>query len=162
MKSRRSILLALVLCVSLGCAGGRAPSPRGPSLRPVTALDALELREPGTDWERKSLLEADLDQDGGKDFALLGRHKDGFVVGIVRGPVRAESQTWTLDFPWHGGEDALCSKHAKIVLESLAENEGPEADHPRQGLGINLSDDLCDAFHIYWSSRKQRFEWWRL
>jgi hypothetical protein len=164
MNPRLSVILALLLCISIGCAGGRPPSPRGPSVRPVTALDVLALRKPGADWEKKSLLQADLDQDGDKDYALLGRHKGSFVVGIVKGPLRADSRTWTLDFPWHGGEDALCSKHAKMTLESLAdaENQGLEADHPRKGQGINLSDDLCDAFHIYWSPRKQSFAWWRL
>jgi hypothetical protein len=164
MKSHFSIILASTLCVTLGCAGSRAPSPRGASTKPVTALDLLALRKPGAEWEKKSLLEADLDQDGRKDYVLLGRHKGDFVVGIVKGPVRADSQTWMLDFPSHGGEDALCSKHVKMALESLAdsENQGPEADQPRKGQGINLSDDLCDAFHIYWSPRKQDFAWWRL
>jgi hypothetical protein len=163
MPSGRTIALVLILSGGLGCAGGRAPSPRGASAGPATALELLQLRQPQTKWDPKSLLKADLDQDGGEDFALLGRRKDRFVVGVVQGPVNAEkSAVWTLDFPWNGGEDALCSQHAKIALEPLAENEGPEADHPQKGLGINLSDDLCDAFHIYWSQRQQRFEWWRL
>jgi hypothetical protein len=159
MKSSWSVLLVLVLC---GCAGG-PPAPRGPSAGPAAAMDLLELRQPHTEWNAKSLLKADLDQDGGEDFALLGRGKDHFVVGIVQGSVNARTRgVWTLDFPWNGGEDALCSKHAKIALEPLAENEGPEADQPREGMGINLSDDLCDAFHIYWSPQKRRFAWWRL
>lgn len=163
MPSSRNLLLILVLCGCVGCAGGRAPSPRGPSAGPATALDLLKLRQPETAWDKKSLLKADLDQDGGEDFAVLGRHKDRFVVGIVHGPVNAQkSGVWTLDFPTNGGEDALCSKHAKIALESLAENEGPETDQPHRGQGLNLSDDLCDAFHIYWSPRKQEFQWWRL
>ena len=160
MKSTWSVLLVLVLC---GCAGGRAPAPHGPSAGPAAALDLLKLRQPQTDWDAKSLLKADLDQDGGEDFALLGRGRDHFVVGIVQGPVNGRNRgIWTLDFPWSGGEDALCSKHAKIALEPLAENEGPEADQPHKGQGINLSDDLCDAFHIYWSPQKQKFQWWRL
>ena len=160
MKASWTLLLVLVLC---GCVGGRSPAPRGPSPGPATALDLLKLRQPQTHWDAKSLLKADLDQDGGQDFVLLGHQKDRFVVGIVHGPVSSgTSGVWTLDFPTSGGEDALCSKHAKISLEPLAENEGPEADQPRKGVGINLSDDLCDAFHIYWSPRKQRFAWWRL
>ena len=163
MPSGRNILLILVLCGCIGCAGGRAPSPRGPSARPATALELLKLRQPETKWDPKSRLKADLDQDGADDFALLGRRKDQFVVGIVQGPVEAKrSGVWTLEFPTNGGEDALCSKHARIALESLAENEGPEEDQPKQGRGINLSDDLCDAFHIYWSPQKHKFVWWRL
>lgn len=163
MPSSRNAVLILVLCGCLGCAGSRTPSPRSPPARPATALDVLKLRQPGTEWNAKTLLRGDLDLDGGEDYAALGLDKDQFVVGIVHGPVDAKKGgVWTLDFPSNGGEDALCSKHAKIALEPLDENEGPKAGHPRKGLGINLSDDLCDAFHIYWNPQKQTFEWWRL
>jgi hypothetical protein len=163
MQSARNVVLALVLCGCLGCAGTRAPSPREPSAGPTTALDVLHLRQPATKWDSKSLLQADLDQDGTADFAVLGRGEDHFVVGIVHGPVNAgKDGVWTLDFPWDGGEDALCAKHAKIALESLEENEGPEEDQPHTGQGLNLSDDRCDAFHIYWNPRKKQFDWWRL
>ncbi len=151
----------LVLCCA-GCAGGRAPSPRGPSPE-AAALERLEHRLPEAKWKTKSLLRGDFDLDGGEDYALLGFEKDRVVVGVVQGPPNADKGgVWTLDFPWDGGEDALCSKKAKITPEPLAENPGPKAEHPRKGLGINLSDDLCDAFHIYWNPQRRTFEWWRL
>jgi hypothetical protein len=162
MQSARNVVLAFILCGVLGCVEGPAPSSPGAAV-PIAALDLLSQRDPGTRWDRNSLLEADLDQDGTDDFAVLGRGKDHFVVGIVHGPVSAgKGGVWTLDFPWDGGEDALCAKRAKIALESLAENEGPEEDQPHTGQGLNLSDDQCDAFHIYWNPRKQTFDWWRL
>jgi hypothetical protein len=74
----------------------------------------------------------------------------------------ANSRSWTLDFPWDGEEDALCSKRAKISLEPLEENEGPKPEHPRKGQGINLHDGQCDAFHIYWNPKERTFEYWRL
>lgn len=161
MRTGRGIAIILVLgCTA--CAGGRAPAPRGAGAGPIAALDLLELREPATRWDRRSVLQADLDLDGGEDFAAAGLRKDRFVVAIVRGPLKADSRVWTLEFPWSGGEDALCSKRAKIVLEPLAENEGPKAGHPRTGMGINLHDDLCDAFHIFWNPAERQFEWWRL
>jgi hypothetical protein len=76
--------------------------------------------------------------------------------------VNADSQVWTLDFPWNGGEDALCSKNAKITLEPLEENEGPKPSHPGKGMGINLHDEQCDGFHIYWDPQERTFEYWRL
>lgn len=162
MKSCWVVALILVLCGCAGCAGGGAPSPRGP-LPEAAALELLKQRHPEAKWKTKSLLRGDFDLDGGKDYALLGFEKDRAVVGIVHGPVNADQGgVWILDFPWNGGEDALCSKKATIAIEPLAENPGPKAEHPRKGLGINLSDDLCDAFHIYWNPRKQTFEWWRL
>jgi hypothetical protein len=162
MKSTLRLVLALVLCGCLGCVEGPAPSPHGAAV-PIAALDLLRLRDPATTWDRSSLLQADLDLDGVDDFAALGRGKDHFVVGIVHGPVKSRNgDVWTLEFPWDGGEDALCSKRAKIELESLEENEGPEEDQPHAGQGLNLSDDQCDAFHIYWNPRKKQFDWWRL
>jgi hypothetical protein len=156
-------LLLIALCLLAACAG-REPEPRT-GASPRTALDVLKLKEPGTQWNAKSLLQGDLDLDGTPDYALAGTQDDHFVVGIVQGPVPAnigDSQAWTLDFPWDGEEDALCSKNAKITLESLEENEGPKPEHPRKGQGINLYDGECDAFHIYWNPKSKDFEYWRL
>jgi hypothetical protein len=163
MKSCPRIVLVLILCGCVGCVGGRAPARHGPSAEAANALEVLKQRQPETKWDTRSLLRADLDLDGGEDYAVLGKNKDRFVVGIVHGPVKAEKkEVWTLDFPWHGGEDALCSKRARISLESLVDNEGPKPGLLRQGVGINLSDDECDAFHIYWNLGEKTFEWWRL
>lgn len=164
---RSSAILLLVLCLlsllGVACAG-REPEPRT-GAGPRTALDALKLKDPVTQWNAKSLIQGDLDLDGTPDYALAGTQGDRFVVGIVQGPVtggRANSQVWTLEFPWDGDEDALCSKDAKITLERLEENEGPKPEHPGKGLGINLNDGECDAFHIYWNPKSKNFEYWRL
>lgn len=163
MRTGRNAALLLLVLASMACATGQpGHTPQPAPTKPRSALDLLRLRDPATTWDGKSLLHADLDLDGGEDFALAGTRKGGFVVGIVHGPVSEESRIWTLDFPWNGGEDALCSKHAKITLEPLAENPGPKAEHPSKGTGINLHDELCDAFHIYWNPAAQKFEWWRL
>ncbi|HEX9944758.1 MAG TPA: hypothetical protein VGG03_22340 [Thermoanaerobaculia bacterium] len=164
MNTGRSVVLILVLgCAA--CATGpesRAPEPVRSAAAPIAALDLLRRRDPATDWDRRSLLRADLDLDGGEDYAAAGVREDRFVVGIVHGPLSADSRVWTLEFPWDSSEDALCSRKARIALESLAENPGPKPGHPREGLGINLHDDLCDAFHIYWNPDENEFEWWRL
>ena len=146
---RRGLLLLLALCA--GCAGLSAPR---------TAVDAARQHDPAVQWSPQSLLEADLDQDGRADYALTGLRKDRVVVGIVHGPLAAGTPVWTLDFPVNGGgEDALCSPDARIAVEPL----GDEAKtHGGQGMGINLHDDKCDAFHIFWNPEKKKFEWWRL
>lgn len=163
MRTGRNAALLILVLACVACATGQPNRPPQPvSVKPRSALDVLRRREPATEWDGKSLLHADLDLDGGEDYALAGTRKDRFVVGIVHGPVGGESHVWTLDFPWDGGEDALCSKHAKIALESLGDNPGPKAEHPAKGMGINLHDDRCDSFHIYWNPAAQKFEWWRL
>ena len=148
---RRGLPLLLALCA--GCAGLHAPR---------TALDAARQHDPTVQWNSQSLLEADLDQDGRADYALTGTRKDRVVVGIVHGPLAAGTPVWTLEFPVKGGgEDALCSPDARIAVEPL----GDEAKTRRgngQGVGLNLHDDKCDAFHIFWNPDKKKFEWWRL
>lgn len=153
-------LLLVVLCLLAACAG-REPEPRT-GASPRSALEVLKLKEPGTQWDARSRIQGDLDLDGTPDYAFAGTRGDRFVVGIVQGPLKADSRAWTLDFPWDGEEDALCSKNAKITLEPLEENEGPKPEHPKKGLGINLQDGECDAFHIYWNPKLKDFEYWRL
>ena len=143
----------LLLALGAGCAGLRSPR---------TALDAARQHDPGVTWNAQSLLEADLDQDGRADYALLGTRKDRVVVGIVHGPLAAGTPVWTLEFPVKGGgEDALCSPEAKITVEPL-DDEAKTHRKGGQGVGLNLHDDKCDAFHISWNPEKKKFEWWRL
>lgn len=146
---RCGLLLLLVLAV--GCAGLRPPR---------TAVDVARRHDPAVQWNPQSLLEADLDQDGRADYALIGLRKDRVVVGVVRGPLTPGSPVWTLDFPVNGGgEDALCSPDAKIAVEPLSDEA---KTHGSEGMGINLHDDKCDAFHIFWNPETKKFEWWRL
>jgi hypothetical protein len=145
--------LLLLLALAVGCAGLRSPR---------TALDAARQHDPAVQWNPQSLLEADLDQDGRADFALTGTRKDRVVVGVVRGPVVPGTPVWTLEFPVKGGgEDALCSAEAKITIEPL---DDEERTHRKggPGMGINLHDDKCDAFHIFWNPETKKLEWWRL
>jgi hypothetical protein len=156
MKNSRHILLVpplIALIALIGCAG--TPRPAGTR----TALDLLRQREPDTAWDSQSLVHGDFDQDGIEDFALTGIKGDLFIVGIVKGPVAPTSRHSILKFPsGDGDQDSLCSRDAKIEIEPIAEDDPPG----RKGLGINLHDDQCDAFHIYWDPEQNDYDWWRL
>lgn len=153
MKTALRILLALPVLGLIGCAGMNRPT------GPKSALDLLRQREPDTDWDSKSLIHGDFDQDGTEEFALAGIKGDLFVVGIVKGPVSPSSRHSILKFPWgDGDQDSLCSSKARIETETIAEDDPPG----HRGLGINLHDDECDSFHIYWDPEKQDYDWWRL
>lgn len=156
MKTAVRLLLTLALPGLIGCAGTRISPETPPAAKRMTALDVLRQREPGTDWDSTSLLEADLDQDGNEDYALTGIRGDRFVVGIVHGPAGDSCRHWTLEFPWDGTQDALCSRAARIELEKIEEEGSPARP------GINLHDDQCDAFHIFWDPEQQAYDWWRL
>ncbi len=148
---RRSLPFLLALCAA--CSGLHQPR---------TALDAVRQHSPTVEWNAQSLIEADLDQDGRADFVLTGLGKEQVVVGIVHGPVAAGTPVYTLEFPLNGGgEDALCSRDVKITLEPLGD-EAKTHNGGTKGMGINLHDDKCDAFHIFWNPDKKKFEWWRL
>src|SRR5437764_4323270 len=168
MKTSQTIFLALILCLGglEGACANRTVAPKtAKSIGPRTALEVLRLRQPNTEWSSKSLVKGDLDQSGGTDYAATGLRKDRFVVGIVEGPISAHSRTWFLDFPWKGGgEGALCSEKAKMTLEPLdsATKAGERKVARKAGLGLNLHDDRCDAFHIYWDPERKTFDWWRL
>jgi hypothetical protein len=158
MKTAVRILLTLALPGLLGCAGTRPPL--GPETSPpakrLTALDILRQREPDTEWDPDSLLEADLNQDGKDDYALTGIRGNLLVVGVVHGPVGDSCRHWTLEFTWDGTQDALCSRKARIDLEKVEEEGAPARS------GINLHDDQCDAFHIFWDPEQKTYDWWRL
>lgn len=156
MKKVPALLLVFAMAGLIGCAGARPPASPG---KARSAFDLLRVREPGTQWDSASLLKGDLDGDGTNDYALSGVRGDHFVVGIVQGPVGSASRHWALKFPMEGGTDeALCSRKAKIDLEEV-EKEGATA---RAGVGINLHDDQCDAFHIFWDAEQKTYDWWRL
>jgi hypothetical protein len=153
MKTALPLLFAIPLLGLIGCAG--TPRPAGTR----TAVDLLRQREPDTQWDAKSLLHGDLDQDGADDFALTGIKDDLFIVGIVKGPLGDSSRHSILKFPWGDGDQgSLCSPKAKIALEPIMEDDPPG----RKGLGIDLHDDQCDAFHIYWDPEQKDYDWWRL
>lgn len=159
MKTAVRILLTLALPGLLGCAGMRPPS--GPETPPppekrMAALDLLRQREPGAEWDPASLVEADLNEDGTEDFALTGYRGNRLVVGIVHGPVDDSCRHWTLEFPMDGTQDALCSREARIRFERVQEEGSPVRP------GINLHDDQCDAFHIFWDPEQKTYDWWRL
>jgi hypothetical protein len=156
MKKVPAFLLLVATASLIGCAGASRPAIPG---RTQSASDVLRVRESETRWDSASLLKGDLDGDGTNDYALSGVRGDHFVVGIVQGPVSSASRHWTLKFPMEGGTDeALCSSKAKIDLEEV-EGEGATA---KAGVGINLHDDQCDAFHIFWDAEQKTYDWWRL
>lgn len=159
MKTAVRLLLTLALPGLAGCAG--APTAAGPETAPpparrLNALEVLREREPDTAWDAGSLVKADLDQDGTEDYAVKGIRGDLVAIGIVHGPVDDSCRHWVLEFRWDGSQDALCSPEAKIQFEVVQE----EGEPPRPG--INLSDDLCDAFHVFWNPEQQAYDWWRL
>ncbi len=158
------VLIALTALVGLtGCRTAGVPPGSAPSRQ--TPLPLLQKLEPGVAWQPDTLLQADFDGDGVEDYALGGiKGESLYVVGIVRGPLGDGRRVWTLEFATDEGDQAsLCSLQAAMALEDLDESVIEESGGKlKTSKGINLHDDRCDAFHIYWSPKDRRFDWWRL
>ncbi len=111
------------------------------------------------------MLRGDFDYDGITDYALSGKRGDKFVVGIVKGSLNRKSKHWTLEFSQDAGsQGSLCSvADAQISLERFAsDDEIVEVRRlPKKSRGIALSDERCDAFHIYYSRKEKQFVWRR-
>ena len=119
----------------------------------TTALNLLQTREPRMVWNARTLLKADFDYDGVDDYALGAKSASRYVVGIVKGPISEQSKHWTLGFSADPGDQgALCSvSTAAIRLERLDPDEVEETSKlPKNSRGINLFDDACDSFYIFW------------
>jgi hypothetical protein len=149
MTPKRAILLMLLLCLSAGCGAHGVKRTDGESAR---LLEIGSSREPDIQWDRSSLLTADLDCDGVPDSALLGRAGKGAAVLIVLGPAAAGSRAGVVKL----APAELCGDPLALKLEDLE-------DSPKKGCkGLSLSSGECDAFHIFWNREDGEIDWWRL
>jgi hypothetical protein len=158
MKLFRILIAALVLPISCRSRVDNAKSSSS------SALNVLNRLEPDVKWEPRTLLKADFDFDGVEDYSLGARKGTQYVVGIVMGPLNGQSKHWTLEFSEDAGDQgSLCSvSDAQIRLDMLDDELVVGARGlPEMSKGINLYDDKCDSFHIYWDQKEKRFEWWR-
>jgi len=158
MKLFSILIAALFLTISCG-SRVQKDQPSSP-----TALSVLTQQEPEVNWDPHTLLKADFDLDGMEDYSFGGKKGAQYAVGILKGPLNVQSKHWTLEFSEDAGDQgSLCSvSEARISLEML-DDELVQGAHglPEIGKGINVSDDKCDSFHIYWDQKEKRFTWWR-
>jgi hypothetical protein len=154
-----TVTVVFLLTFGVSVLAINAASPR------ITALSVLRLREPEVKWNPRSLLKGDFDYDGVDDYALGGRKGSLYMLGVVKGSLSGKSKHWTLEFSQDAAnQGALCSgTNAGIRLERLSAEEVEEVQRlPRKSRGINLYDEECDSFHIYYDRKEKQFVWWRL
>jgi len=168
--------LTLVLIVVSVAAGG---DPDGEK-----AVQALENADPAVRWDDRAIVLAELTGDASKDGVFRGRTPDGGVaIGIVKGPIKANSQTWEIRIPvGRAGQDSLCAADVQITVEVPRPpldglgcgGRGPPAacsgllaavawsKKKPEAVGLRIDDGKCDAFHVYWNPIMSKFDWWRL
>lgn len=143
----------------------------------AAVLNVLNRKEPDVKWNAKSLIQGDFDYDGVTDYALRGRKKEFFVLGIVKGALTGKSAHWTLEFGADAGnQDALCAVESAVITVEILDRGYAEfaADYlendfvkmikslPKKSRGINIADGQCDSFHVLWDKKARQFTWWRI
>jgi len=155
----RPLLLAnlLLVCVSFTAA-------QNLKSRETIALGLLKRNHSGVNWTRSIMLRGDFDFDGVADTAYGTSNGKTYFVGIVRGGKRLKSKTAVLRFVENSSDQAsLCSvAKAKIRLERISQSQTGLKGIRNGSRGINVFDDECDSFHIYFDQRQRSFTWWRL
>lgn len=143
----------------------------------ATALNFLSRNEPGVKWNIKSQISGDFNYDGAIDYALRGRRGKSFVLGIVKSAPGGKRKYQTLRFGEDAGEQgALCSVESAVIavedldkdyVEFAAEYLEPEfvkmlKNLPKNSKGINVSDGMCDSFHVIYDKKANELIWWRI
>lgn len=144
----RTMLLLTVLCTA--CTPDRSP--------PAAARLA--------DRAEPAALVADVDCDARPDSARVLRSDTVLTVEVFRAAATAPEQ---LSIPVSSDRQlAVCMAEARLAAEPLTYLPGRD-DIPRlEGFqssatchGLSLTDDRCDALHLYWDGTRQRFGQWR-
>jgi hypothetical protein len=121
-----------------------------PSAQPAEA-------SPGT-------VRGDFDGDGVMDQATLIQHQRHVTLTVRLGSAASPE---TFDFRVDpAAQDAICTLPA--TLSTSASFCSP-MDEPLSGckelpgkVDLSISDDACDAIHLYWDQDARRMAWWRL
>ena len=120
-------------------------------------------------WDKTSIVEVDINCDGKKDYAILGKSKQGVKVALVVAPVSKDSKIHSFEFlVGKHSQDSLCQLPAKLRIESLdydpteAVGKLPGFRPSKKCNAFGLTDDTCDSFHFYWNHQTNRLNWWRL
>jgi hypothetical protein len=104
----------------------------------------------------------DIACDGRTDQAYVGHANGKIYVGLYRART---GKVQVLEFGVDTGhQDAICQDPAKLAIEALDYDLGPEApgfEKSKVCRGLILSDDVCDPLHFFWNHTTHLLNWWR-
>ena len=113
-------------------------------------------------------LRVDLDGDGAPESIRLAQENSQVRITVEGKSVAEGAQTLTFGVD-PARQDAVCA--LPVTLTSAALDCAPEAlgAHPLPGCmekpaarSLTLSDDQCDAIHLYWNHDTRGLAWWRM
>lgn len=162
MNNKIILVSLLILCVAFVAIADSTETTN-------EVLQLVSKRMTDVEWDKKSIIEVDINCDGKKDYAILGKSKQGVTVALVVGPVSKKSRIESFEFlVGKQTQDSLCQLPATLQPESLdydpteAVGKLPGFKPSKKCMAFVLSDDACDSFHFYWNHRANALDWWRL
>jgi hypothetical protein len=114
-------------------------------------------------WDPRSLVKGDFDDDRKVDEALVGYSKNGLVLAIHMADGASKIQY--LEFGIGQEQAAICAvpAHLSSVPLSCATEVGklPGCVAAPQTSGLILEGGDCDPINLYWDHVSHRLTWWR-
>lgn len=137
----------------------------------ATELKVAELitkTRPDIKWDRATMVSGDFNDDGNRDYAMVGYKGDGIVLAIrATSAHNGRLQTQYLHYRiGRAIQAAICEAPAKLQIEKQLCNpmdeQLPGCKESPTTNSLRLSGGECDAIHLYWNHNENRMEWWRL
>lgn len=163
-KMDKKIIIGTALIFCLALLAGAESTEIG-----YRTLQLVSKRMKDVTWDKEAIVEIDINCDGKRDYALLGKSKRGVTVAVIVGPVSTKSRIESFEFfVGKNSQDSLCKLPAKLLIESLdydpteAVGKLPGFRRSKKCNAFALADGVCDSFHFYWDHQENTLEWWRL
>lgn len=140
---------------------------RAPATDPTPPPGDVQQVEAAVQWDLRSRVRADFNGDGQSDSAQIGTQGSAVVLGIaIQQAAQGEAPMQLLRFRVDAdAHDGVCALPVTLQLAQPActLDSGPleGCDATRSGAGLRLSDERCDAIHLYWNFQRGQMAWWR-
>jgi hypothetical protein len=131
----------------------------------VDALKQLRKARPDIQWKNKFII-VDIDCNGNPDKVFYVQDAKSISIGLV---MNGNTKTPIVDtlVVARGKQGSLCSLPVKVSKYSLdldieqAVISAPGFKRSRSCQSVQISDDQCDSFHLYWNHAMKSAQWWR-
>jgi hypothetical protein len=150
----------LALC-STALAGHSFATPNG-----LSPMDAAQHFRPDVSWRAGSVLTADVDCDGRKDYVLLGAAAHEVVVALFRAGLGKAPDT--VAFPIARFEPSFLRLDLERLDVTDAQFKEMLGERPEgyvrssRCFGLSLGDGERDSVHLYWYKARREFGAWSL
>lgn len=131
-------------------------------------LDLLRHDRHAVSWDAASPVAGDFDGDGQFDMAAVGvEGGNTLVIAVANQPVGSSMSVQYLGFPVDASAEAgLCSLHAQLrsvePVCRMGQQPLPGCRGKPGAAALQLVDEGCRSFHLYWDHDSGRMNWARV